>query len=258
MRAINLIPADMQRGGGAGAAGRSGGAVYILLGALIGLVGMAALYGLTAHKVSQRESQTATVARLADVTQARASALAPYVAVQAARTKRVGLVSSLIDQRFDWSVAMSQVAEALPRDTTLTSLKGTDLPGGGTGTAAAGAGSGLRSALPVPAVELSGCSPTQPRVAATIQALRNIPGANVVSLGSSQVPGAGTGSGSGSGAGSGAGPAASTASVCSKTAPTFQLVVFYNNPTAPNAPEAAAAPQSHGVTPAAVTQGVAR
>ncbi|MDX6726446.1 MAG: hypothetical protein QOK49_1251, partial [Baekduia sp.] len=50
MRAVNLIPTDQQRGAG-GAAGRSGGGAYILLGALALIVAMAGAYVLAGKKV---------------------------------------------------------------------------------------------------------------------------------------------------------------------------------------------------------------
>src|SRR5258708_1722347 len=108
MNAVNLIPADMRRGGG-DPAGRSGGAVYVVLGALAVLVVMASVYGLTVRKVSQRQAQIVTVSREADVAQARADALAAYVQVQAARAERISTVSSIANKRFDWSVAMRQI-----------------------------------------------------------------------------------------------------------------------------------------------------
>lgn len=247
MRAVNLIPADLRRGGGAGAGGRSGGAVYVLLAALAALAGMAAIYGVTAHKVSQRQSQIVTATRDAAVAQARAAALDPYVQVQAARAKRISLVSSLVQKRFDWSVAMRQIAEALPADATLTAMTGTDTPSSNTGSgggAASGAGSAgaLRGLLPVPAVELAGCSPTQPRVAAALTSLRNIPGVDVVSLGSSSKGAAASGASASSSPGGGA---------CDKGA-SFSVIVFYTNPTAPQAPQAST------VTPAAAKSGVGR
>jgi hypothetical protein len=77
----------------------------------------------------------------------------------------------------------------------------------------------------VPAVSLSGCSTSQPRVAAALDSLRNIPGVNVVTLASSDKGTGGSGASAGGGGACGGGP-------------TFQVVVFYTNPTAPNAPQA--------------------
>ena len=233
MRAVNLIPADLRRGGGAGAAGRTGGAVYVVIAALVGLIAMGAAYGLTTRQISKRKTDIATVTRETQVAQARATALQPYIDIQTRRTARVALVDTLAKQRFDWSIAMSQIAQALPSDVVLTTLVGSDSPSSG-----GGGGSGVRTALPVPAVSLSGCSTSQPRVAAALDSLRNIPGVNVVTLGSSDKGTAGAGGSGGCGGG-----------------PTFQVVVFYTNPTAPHAPQADA---QAGSLPVGTKPGVPR
>jgi Tfp pilus assembly protein PilN len=225
MRAVNLIPADLRRGGGAGAGGRTGGAVYVLMAALVGLVAMALAYGVTTHRITQKKTQIATAVREAQVAEARAAALQPYVEVQTRRASRVALVQQLANKRFDWSIAMTQVAEALPSDVTLSKLVGNispNAPGGGGGS------NGLRGAIPVPALDLSGCTPSQPRTAAALDSLRKIPGVTVVSLGSSVKGGT-----------SAATPAAG-GGAC-HGGPTFEAVVFYTDATAPQAPAQTAA-----------------
>jgi Tfp pilus assembly protein PilN len=209
--------------------------MYVLVAALVGLVAMGAVYGITTRQISKRKADIATVTRETQVVQARATALQPYIDIQTRRTARVALVATLAKQRFDWSLAMRQIAQALPSDVVLTSLVGSDSPSSGAG---GGGGSGVRSALGVPAVSLSGCSTSQPRVAAALDSLRNIPGVNVVTLASSDK---GAGSGGGGGACGGG--------------PTFQVVVFYTNPTAPHAPQADA---QSGSVPVATKPGVPR
>jgi Tfp pilus assembly protein PilN len=220
MRAVNLIPADLRRGGGAGAAGRTGGAVYIVMAALVALVIMAVVYGVTTHEIAKRKTDIATTTREAQVAEARAAALQPYVDIKSRRAARVSLISMLATKRFNWSVAMRHVAEALPADAVLTQLIGTDTPGSSTG--GGGGGSTLRNTLPVPAVGLTGCSPTQSRVAAALDSLRRIPGVTVDALSLSD-------------------KGASTSSAACHGGPSFQVVVFYTNPTTKQAPQAGAA-----------------
>ena len=239
MRAVNLIPADLRRGGGGGAAGRTGGAVYILIAALVGLVAMGVAYGLTTRQISHRKTEIAATTREAQVAEARAAALQPYVDIQARRAARVTLVSNLAKQRFNWSVAMRQIAEALPSDAVLTSLSGTDTPQSSTGGGAAGVAGGLRASLPVPAVSLLGCASSQPRVGAALDALRRIPGVTVDTLALSDK----------------SGNTNAAASAACPRGPTFSVIVFYTNPTAPQAPQAGA---RSGVIPATATPGVTR
>jgi Tfp pilus assembly protein PilN len=215
----------LRRGGGSGVAGRTGGAIYVIVGALVGLVAMAAVYGVMTHRVAQRRAEVATTTRAAQVAEARAAALQPYVAFQTRRAARVNLVTTLANKRFDWSIAMTQIAEALPSDVVLSSLNGSDAPG-----SAVGGGGPLRGALPVPAVSLTGCAPTHPRVAAALDALRKIPGVTVVTLSTSA-----------KGTSTGAPIPAGTLGPCGLTPASFQVTVFYTDPTSKGAPQQTAA-----------------
>jgi hypothetical protein len=64
---------------------------------------------------------------------------------------------------------------------TLASLNGTI-------SSEAGGGSGIRSAIPAPAVELKGCTSGQKQVATLLSRLRNVDGVTRVSLGKSLKP----------------------------------------------------------------------
>ena len=59
MRAVNLIPRDQRRGGGGGPGGRTGSAVYIVLGALGALVLAMSVYVLTGNQVNSRKGEVA-------------------------------------------------------------------------------------------------------------------------------------------------------------------------------------------------------
>lgn len=224
MRAINLIPQEMQRGGGTGLAGRSGGGAFVLVGILVALVIMGIAYGITVHRIANRTNDIAATTSQATALEARAAALQAYVLVQTRRTTRIQLVGTLAAKRFNWALAMDQIAKALPVDAQLSKMTGSLAPGSG------GGGGALRSQLPVPAIELTGCSKTQPRVAVAIDSLRRIPGVQVVALGQSVKATATPGSGS---------SAASTG--CGNDAPNFDVVVYYTDPTVAGAPEASAA-----------------
>ena len=122
MRAVNLIPADQRRGGGAG---RSGNAVYLVLGVLAVLVVAAAAYALTGNQVNSRKGELAETKQEAEVQERKAAELRPFKDFATLSQTRVQTVSQLAASRFDWERAMRELARALPEDVWLTSLVGT-------------------------------------------------------------------------------------------------------------------------------------
>jgi Tfp pilus assembly protein PilN len=221
MRAVNLIPAEDRRPGTAGA-GRSGGMVYVLLGALfIGLVMVVALTVVN-RSLGDRRADLADVKAQADAAQAKAAALAPYTQFAALRAKRVETVKSLAASRFDWSHAMHEVSRVIPENVWLQSLKGSV-------SSASGGGGGLRSSLPAPAIEIAGCTTSQKSVARMMSRMRLVDGVQRVSLDSSAKGGGGGAAGGGGGCGA------------SDQFPAFQMVVFFAAPKTPAAAAPAAA-----------------
>jgi Tfp pilus assembly protein PilN len=246
VRAVDLIPGDLRRAGGAG--GRSGGGAYVLLGVLAALVGFVALYVLTANSVTARERELTEMRTQATAAQQQADRLRPYRTFAALAQARVSTVRQLGAARFDWHRAFAELSRVIPEDVWLTSLLGTvttgvTVDGGGSGDTSA-----IRSALPNPAIELTGCTSTQTGVARLISRLRLLDGVVRVSLSSSAKPDE-----SGAGAGdavSGAGSEASAGgdkSDCrgGRDIPEFGLVVFFEPlPAVPAPPSAGAAPSA--------------
>ncbi|HTA05637.1 MAG TPA: hypothetical protein VK774_04680 [Solirubrobacteraceae bacterium] len=201
MRAVNLIPAGERRGAPVGA-GRSGGAAYIVLGALGVLALLFVLYGHTRHQVSDRQSQLATIAAQTQRAQESASALAPYTTFAALREQRTKAVEQVVDSRFDWAHAFHELGRVLPRDASISSLDGTVGSGSAstpasTTSSTASAAAGATSATPpgsVPTITLGGCATSQAEVALTLQRLRLMDGVGSVNLQSSAKSTAGGGS----------------------------------------------------------------
>ncbi|HEX2016327.1 MAG TPA: hypothetical protein VGN69_06500 [Solirubrobacteraceae bacterium] len=209
---MNLLPQD--RRSGAGVAGRSGGAVYLLLGGLAGLLLMGVMYVLASHQVADRRAQLAVATREADAAQARAAALAPYAQFSALRSQRLQAISMLASQRIDWPQHLRDVASALPVDVKLLTLDGTAGPPAGSAAGSAAPPAGAAGAPPAPAasgaaqsaaatatgptVQLTGCASSQTQVADVINRLRAVPGVLAVNLSTSQKQ-AGGAAGSGSG-----------------------------------------------------------
>lgn len=240
MKAVNLIPEGERRGAG-GAAGRTGGASYILVGALALIVLMLAAYATTSKSVNDQRAKLADVEAKASASEAEAARLAPYTAFASIRSTRVDTVTSIADSRFDWAHAMHEVGRTLPRDITLTNMIGSVTAG------SAGGGSvALRSAYNVPAIEFTGCAPSQASIPPMLVSMRRIDGVRRVALQQSVKDGGGAASAPSAGTDG----KAAKAPDCSRT---FQAVVFFDPRPAVAAP--AAAPTDAGAA-AGTTQPV--
>ncbi len=246
MRAVNLIPAEERRGAG-GVAGRSGGAAYVLLGALTLLVLMMGAYLMTSRGLDDKRAELVRSKQQADAAEAKASQLSAYTQFAQLRAKRVETVRSLTASRFDWAFALREVSRVVPDDAWLTSLTGTVAPGvnvegGGTQTGS------LRSGVQAPAIEISGCTTSQSAVATMMARMRLIDGVQRVGLASSEKSDSATGGGGAAAGGGGGGDCRNG----SDRFPKFDLIVFFKPVAAAAAPQAAAAP-SHTQAVAAAT-----
>ena len=222
MRAVNLVPPE-QRIGAKGSLGAAH-AVLAGLGLLLVLVSAWAFAG---RAVADREGELARITAEADQTEARAAALEPYRQFADLRRRRVETVTGLVENRFDWAAALHEVSRVVPNDVWLTSLLGTVAPGVSVEGGSAGATGSLRSSLAVPAIEMSGCTRDQARVARFLTRLRTIEGVTRVSLAESRK---GSGGATAS-AGSGDGGDCSAGS----ERPKFEAVVFFErSPTRPS------------------------
>ena len=105
------------------------------------------------------------------------------------------------------AVAPRPLARAPARTSTSASLTGTVGGGGG------GGGSGIRSSISSPAIELAGCTKSQPAVARVMSRLRNVQGVTRVSLSKSEKSDTAAASGGGSATGG------STVGPCGKGSP---------------------------------------
>lgn len=185
MRPVNLIPAEDRRGGSAPL--RTGPLPYVLLAGLVALlIGVVALV-LAGNEVSEREGEVAKLEREDARAAAKAQRLAAYTEFREMSEQRVATVSELADSRFDWERVMRELALILPDDVWLVSLTATAAPGvsveGGGGDS-----SGMRGAVPGPALELSGCAKGQEGVAGFVTALEDIDGVTRVGVQSSELP----------------------------------------------------------------------
>lgn len=223
MRAVNLIPDDLRRGG-VGAPGRSGNGVYVFLGALAAMVVLFAGYVLAGNTVSSKKTELAEVQAKATQAQAQAAALKPYNDFAALSQSRSQTVASLAASRFDWDRAIRQTARVLPTGTQITGLKGTINPqvtvdGGETGDTQS-----LRAASSDPAIELGGCAGSQTEVAQVMSRLRLVDGVTRVTLAGSDK---GDKVGAAAQPASAGGQTSSAAGTCASNRAKFGVVMFF-------------------------------
>lgn len=242
MRAVNLIPEDARRGGGAGAGGRSGGAAYALLGGLAMLVVLVGVWTLSGRGMGEKRSEIASLQRETAAAQAQSGSMADSGQEAALAKSRVDTVRSLAKSRFDWAKALDAISRTLPTDAWLTSMTGTVAPGVAV-EGSNGSGAGLRSSLAVPAVELVGCTTSQRKVALLMARLHAVPGVDRVTLGDAVKGQSGSGGAAGA---SGTGDCRGTRAGY----PQFSMVLFFTAP-AVAAPAVAApvAPIPASITP---------
>lgn len=176
MRAVNLIPADVAGGS------RSSAGPALLLGGLAALLALVTVHVLIGNTIKQRRSELASVHRQVLVTQALADATRPYRAFAVLARARVDTVRQLGSARFDWHRAFADLATVIPDDVWLSSLTGTVAPGVSVAGGDTGGASGLRSAIPNPAIELSGCTIDHESVVRLISRLRLLHTVQRVSL----------------------------------------------------------------------------
>jgi Tfp pilus assembly protein PilN len=253
MRAVNLLPAG-QRPGAGGAAGRSGGAAYVLVGTLAALVVMVLAYTLVGRSVDHKRDRLASVQRQAAAAESRAAALKDYSDFGALRAKRLQTVQSIAASRFDWAHAFHELARVLPSDVALSGLTATVAPGV---PVSGGASVGLRGAIDGPAIEMGGCTRDQAAVARMLTDLRRVDGVRRVSLQNAD-RGDG-GSASDGAAGAAASSSGSSTGACGDDGAQFQAVIFFDPKPAPAAPPAATAgTQATSATTTTSTTGATR
>jgi Tfp pilus assembly protein PilN len=213
MKAVNLVPESARRAGG------SPLAAYVALGVLGVALLLVSVMTLTNRQLSDKQAELAATQAKAMQAEADAGKLKKYTEFSDLRAKRVETVKSLAESRFDWPTALQEIARALPSDASLGGMRGTVTPG----VAVQGPTDPLRTALPVPAVELNGCAGSQDGVARVISSLRAVDGVQRVSLSSSEKGNGGD------------------EDACSKGQPVFSMTVFFAAPKGAQAAGDAAA-----------------
>jgi Tfp pilus assembly protein PilN len=216
MRAVNLVPED-SRSGWRAAGARPSSPVYALLAGLAVAVVLVTAYVLAVNNISTQKAKIAALQNQAAQAQATAARLQPYVDFAQLAQQRVQTVRAIASSRFDWHAALSQLAQVVPANTSLSSLVGSVVPGATVaGAGGSGSATDVRGDEQAPAFQLSGCSDSQDDVARLMSRLRLIDGVTRVSFEDSSKAGGSSSTG-----------AIGASGGCKPGSPTFDLVVFF-------------------------------
>jgi Tfp pilus assembly protein PilN len=233
MRPVNLIPAEERRGPGGKL--RTGPMAYILIAALVLVLGGVTMLVLTENQISETKGEVAQLKSEAAASQAEAQRLAAYTQFQALHEQRVQTISSLANSRFDWERVMRELALVLPHSVWLTSMSASaSVESEGSG------GGGLGSSILGPSLQIEGCAVGQEAVAGFVTDLKQIEGVTRVGVESSELPSEEEGSTSaesGSSTGSGGAECQTRKSIAK-----FQLTVAFDAAPVPAIGEGGEAP----------------
>jgi Tfp pilus assembly protein PilN len=193
MRPVNLIPPEERAGERRPM--RGGPLAYVIVGALVAAVIGVAILAVTGNQISESKSEISRLQSEQATVEAKANELQAFTQFHSVREQRLATVTGLAESRFDWERVMRELALVLPGDVWLTNLAGTVGPG----VSVEGSGGiALRSSIPGPALEISGCAASQNAVAGFVQALKQIDGVTRVGMQGSGIGGEGSGSSSSS------------------------------------------------------------
>jgi Tfp pilus assembly protein PilN len=221
MKAVNLLPNDL-RGSSRASADTvvaqpepGGPGAFVVLGVLAFAILALAGYVLTSNTLKERQAALDGVTAEAQAATQRAAELKPYADFDTLAKARIQTVRDLAASRFDWEQSLRDVSRAIPAAVTLASLNGSV-------SGQSGGGGALRGAIASPAIELSGCTSSQPAVAQLMSRLRAVDGVTRVSLAKSIKSDEGGSTASGD------------LPPCGKVdAPQFDMVIFFERSEVP-------------------------
>lgn len=234
MKPVNLLPERLRPREGSSRPG----VAYGLLGALGTVLVAVVLYVLTVNQVTTRQAETEGLRVKTQASEARSGSLANYGSFKEIAQTRLSSVQTLAAVRVDWERMSRELALVLPKGVWLTELNasgsggeaastGSSPPSGASGSSsssgAGGSSTGSSGASPSggggPALDLTGCAPSQEAVAETMVRLRRVHQAEDVKLVSSErsKEDGGSEAGSADSAGASAAGASGAAAGCGKT-----------------------------------------
>jgi Tfp pilus assembly protein PilN len=232
MRPVNLIPPEDRRGDRAPM--RTGNVTYLLVVGLALVLLVVIATAITNKQISDRKSEKQALEQELAQATAKADSLKAFADFRAVQESRTATVSSLAQSRFDWERVIRELSLVLPSDVQLIGLQGSVSPG--VQVADSQGEVSLRDSIAGPALEMTGCAPSEDAVAGLISALEDIDGVTRVGLASSEQPDQTEGTTAGGGTASGEGEEdCRVADYISK----FQIVVAFDAVPTPGTATAA-------------------
>lgn len=172
MRAVNLVPPEARAG--RVSPGKSGGAVYGVIGALIVALLMLSSLALVKKQKSAAEQELSAVQQSTAAYEQVATQFSAFEKASKDANDRITLVRNLSQARFDWAGTLRDLARLIPAQTQIQQLDASVKDG----APGAAGGSSFRSQLAdVPAITLKGCTKSQTTVAdlvTRLQAMRRV------------------------------------------------------------------------------------
>ncbi|MEH3053910.1 MAG: hypothetical protein PGN13_07875 [Patulibacter minatonensis] len=172
MRAVNLVPPEARQG--RVSPGKSGGAVFGVLGALLLVLVMVSALAVIKKDKSAADAELAQVTAATQAYEAAANQFSSFESAATQAKQRIELVRGLSRARFDWAGTLRDMARLVPADTQIFSLDASVKDG----ASQSGGSSQVRSQIASsPAISLKGCSRSQTTVAnlvTRLQAMRRV------------------------------------------------------------------------------------
>ena len=162
--------------------------------------------------------------------QAQSSSLNHFAQFSQMAQSRIGSVRQLATGRFDWHSTLTQIAQVVPKNTSLATLTGTAASPDPSAAAATGTGAPTGTSI-----GLTGCTKSQPDVAKLMSRLRLIDGVASVTLNSSTKQDSGASAANPPAASapvSGGSGASSSGAGCGNGTPSFDLQIAFDTPSA--------------------------
>lgn len=183
MNAVNLLPEKHRPRKASNGKSKSS---YVVLGVLGTVLVAMLVYVLTLNSINSSKTKIDEAKAEATRLDAEANSLGAYGDFAKIKAERVKSVQTLAQGRFDWERLVRELAHVLPSDVWLVSASASATP---TDTAAAPAPTGAAATDPAaapqptgPTLTLDGCARNQADVAVTLVRLRELQGAEDVSL----------------------------------------------------------------------------